>query len=181
MRVRRLTLKNFRGIENGEVHFSGNTLLVGGNNAGKSTVCEALDLVLGPERLYRRPVVNEHDFYKSRYFDNNRVPLEIRIEAVLLDISEEAERRFHNHLRRWNDAKSGFADDEQAGPQAGDAAETYWALPLVFIGRYDAGEDDFVGNTFFAHPIGVMKEEEEGRLLRQSAGSSQKRSSVAWF
>lgn len=54
MRVRRLNIANFRGIFHGEVDFAGHTLLVGGNNVGKSTVCEALDLVLGPERLFRR-------------------------------------------------------------------------------------------------------------------------------
>jgi putative ATP-dependent endonuclease of OLD family len=58
MRVRRLTITNFRGVSHGKVDFSGHTLLVGGNNIGKSTVCEALDLVLGPERLFRRPVVD---------------------------------------------------------------------------------------------------------------------------
>ena len=58
MRVRRLTIQNFRGVDLGTVDFLGHTLLVGGNNVGKSTVCEALDLVLGPERLSRRPVID---------------------------------------------------------------------------------------------------------------------------
>ena len=56
MRIARAQIKNFRGIQEGRVDFDGNTLLVGGNSIGKSTVCEALDLVLGPERMYRRPV-----------------------------------------------------------------------------------------------------------------------------
>ena len=62
MRVRRLSIKNFRDAAEGTIDFLGHTLLVGGNNSGKSTVCEALDLFLGPERLYRRPIVDEHDF-----------------------------------------------------------------------------------------------------------------------
>ncbi|MFC3118313.1 AAA family ATPase [Jhaorihella thermophila] len=60
--VRRLEIENFRGVRKGVVEFEGHTLLVGGNNAGKSTICDALELVLGPERSYRRPIVNEHDF-----------------------------------------------------------------------------------------------------------------------
>jgi putative ATP-dependent endonuclease of the OLD family len=161
MRVRRLTIQSFRGVATGVVDFAANSLLVGGNNVGKSTVCEALDLVLGPERLSRRPVVNEHDFYKSQYLGGDGAPLEIRLEASLLDLSEEAEHRFHNHLRRWNDVKGGFADEEQAGPEAGDAAGTCWALPVVFIGRYDPGEDDFIGNTFLAHPQGAVEQDAE--------------------
>ena len=64
--VRRLTIENFRGVHKGSVDFDGHTLLVGGNNAGKSTICEALELVLGPERAYRRPIINEHDFHAGR-------------------------------------------------------------------------------------------------------------------
>jgi predicted ATP-dependent endonuclease of OLD family len=51
MRVRRLTIRNSRGVSVGTVDFPQHTLLVGGGNVGKSTVCEALELVLGRERL----------------------------------------------------------------------------------------------------------------------------------
>lgn len=166
MRIRRLQIENFRGVKNGAVDFSGNTLLVGGNNAGKSTVCEALDLVLGPERLYRRPVINEHDFYCGRYLAEDSAPVEIRIEAILLDISEEAHRRFHNHLRRWSEKDGDFADGADAQPGAGDADGTCWALPVVFIGRYDPSEDDFIGSTFLAHPENAVEipDDEQDRL-----------------
>lgn len=38
-RVSRLSIENFRGIAKAELHFSGHTLLIGGNNVGKITVC----------------------------------------------------------------------------------------------------------------------------------------------
>ena len=41
--VGQLTIENFKGIKKGSVDFRGHTLLVGGNNAGKSTICEALE------------------------------------------------------------------------------------------------------------------------------------------
>jgi len=49
-----VTLGHFRGVRTGTVLLDGNALLVGSNSVGKSTVCEALDLVLGPERMFRR-------------------------------------------------------------------------------------------------------------------------------
>lgn len=150
MRVRRLTISNFRGVLEGVVEFTGHTLLVGGNNIGKSTLCEALDLVLGPERLGRRPVVDEHDFYQGKYVGPEGEPIEIRICAVLTDLSEEAEKRFHLHLRPWNEKDACFADE--GDPGEGEQTENPWGLPVVFIARYDAEEDDFVGNTFFDHP-----------------------------
>ena len=120
MRVRRLAIANFRGVSHGKVDFSGHTLLVGGNNIGKSTVCEALDLVLGPERIFRRPVVDEHDFHCGRYLAANGVPIEIRIEAILVDLSEEATRRFGGHLRRWNDQAGSFIDEGENGLDQAD-------------------------------------------------------------
>ena len=63
MRIARLKIENFRGIEKSELFFPGHTVLVGDNNTGKSTIIEAIDLVLGPERLSRYPVIDEHDFY----------------------------------------------------------------------------------------------------------------------
>lgn len=44
-----IKIKNFRGIKNADLTFGGHTLLVSGNNVGKSTVCDALDFVLGPD------------------------------------------------------------------------------------------------------------------------------------
>ncbi len=153
MQVRRLKIQNFRGVADGVVTFSGHALLVGGNNIGKSTVCEALDLVLGPERIYRRPVVDEHDFHNGRYIGADDTPIDIRIEAVLTDLSEEAQLRFRAHLRRWNDKTCAFVDDAPNGLAAADGADVKWALPLLFVGRYSREEDDFIGNTFFDHPV----------------------------
>ena len=79
--VRRLKIERFRGVADGSVTFPRRALLVGENNSGKSTVCEALELVLGPERLFRRPVVDEHDFFGGDYLDGEKNPIEIT-EAV---------------------------------------------------------------------------------------------------
>ncbi len=157
MRVRRLTIRNFRGIASGVIDFPGHTLLVGGNNVGKSTLCEALDLVLGPERLYRKPVVDEHDFFGGEYIGPDGAPVQIRIDAILVGIGDEAERRFKAHLRRWNDAVRVFVDETAEGPEGADAPGTMWALPVSFIGQYDRAEDDFIGNTFFSHPVSEVE------------------------
>ena len=149
MRVRLLEIDNFRGITKGRVVFQQHTLLVGGNNIGKSTVCEALELVLGLERLYRRPVIDEHDFSDGAYLDNEGDPREIRVRAVLTDLSDEQLRRFCVHVRRWDDEGLFFIDEEQNGLQAADGDGIVWALPIIFVGRYDRDEDDFIGDTFF--------------------------------
>lgn len=153
MQVQRVTLENFRGVKGGTVHLDGHSLLVGSNSVGKSTVCEGLELVLGPERMFRRPVVDEYDFYGGCYQEREGKLPEVRIEVVLTHLSDAAERRFGNHLRRWSARTSDFLDTV---PDAVENAETgEWCLPVVFLGRYDPQEDDFVGGTFFAHPESV--------------------------
>ena len=40
----------------------GHVVLVGDNNSGKSSVIEAIDLALGPDRINRVAAIDEHDF-----------------------------------------------------------------------------------------------------------------------
>ena len=158
MKVRQLEIENFRGFRAGTVVFADNTLLVGGNNVGKSTVCEALDLVLGPERTSRRPVVDEHDFHRSTYVDADKKAIPIIIRVVVLDLPDEARRRFGGHLRRWNDTDRSFVDNLENGAEHADDKGVTWALPVSFRARYDAAEDDFEADTFFEHPLPELDE-----------------------
>mgnify|MGYP000276763959 CR=1 FL=1 len=159
--VRQLEIENFRGVKKGTVGFQGHTLLVGGNNAGKSTICEALELVLGPERAYRRPIVNEHDFHAGDYLDNDGNPVYIKIDVVLLHLPDEMEKKLFSKTRPWSDAKGGFVDENGAEPEDADVCDIVRALPLTFIGYYDRKDDDFIGTTYFAHPVEEVSEDDE--------------------
>ncbi len=75
MRVVSLKIENFRGIREGFVRFGKHPVLVGDNNTGKTTLIEALALVLGRDRLVRE--LTEHDFYGS----NPQVPDRIKLVA----------------------------------------------------------------------------------------------------
>ena len=67
MKIARLVIQNFRGIKSAELYFPEHVVLIGDNNTGKSTLLEAIDLVLGPDRISRRPPIDEHDFYIGLY------------------------------------------------------------------------------------------------------------------
>lgn len=172
MKVRFLEIENFRGVQRGQVTFTGNALLVGGNNVGKSTVCEALDLVLGPERLFRRPAIDEHDFFAGRYIDGEGEPVLITVRAVLTGLSEEATRRFGNHLRRWDDQACAFIDEQVAAVDRADEDQVVWALPLLFRARYSREEDDFEADTFFDSPTRDAESLDEDQLASLGQGRS---------
>lgn len=150
MRIARIRIQNFRGVASGELYLNGHTALVGDNNSGKSTVLEAIDLVLGPERLSRRPVVDEHDFYASRYINKDGPPIEIRIEVVIVDLSDEQKRHFRDHLEWWDTVATQLL--EGPPPERTDDPTVTPALQAEFVGHYDEEEDDFTGATYFMSP-----------------------------
>src|SRR5690554_4588450 len=98
MIVSKLTIENFRGIRRAELEMSGHTLLVGGNNVGKSTICEALEIALSPDRQNRFPVVEEYDFYNAAYLDKEGNPIPFRIEVLLTNVTPTVERSCANYL-----------------------------------------------------------------------------------
>ena len=112
MRVINLKIENFRGVKSADLTFDRHTLLVGGNNVGKSTICEALDLVLSPDRLSRFPPVQEFDFYNASYLDaDGTIPVKIRIEVMLVDLSGEVERTCAAHTELWHVKEQRFSPD----------------------------------------------------------------------
>ena len=77
MKVALLSIENFRGIRSGKIQFRDHTVLVGPNNSGKTTIIEALALILGRDRLVRD--LTEHDFFGS----NPEAADRIRLSATL--------------------------------------------------------------------------------------------------
>jgi putative ATP-dependent endonuclease of OLD family len=149
MRVVRLNIKNFRGIKQCEIIFPGHTVLVGDNNTGKSTIIEAIDLVLGPERLSQYPVIDEHDFYAGHYIGEGG-PVCINVEVVVIDLNEDQQRHFRDHLEWWNTNTKKLI--EGPPPESIDEIGVVPALRLSFDAHYDEEEDDFVSKTFFLSP-----------------------------
>jgi putative ATP-dependent endonuclease of the OLD family len=155
MRVVRLIIANFRGIKSAELLFDGHTLMVGTNNVGKSTLCEALDLVLGPERLNRFPPVDEFDFYNATYLippvaeGEKPQPVPLRIEVVLIELSAEIDAKCGGNVEFWH-----LAEQRLLGPGEVAAANPPDVVPCLRIetlGKYDPDEDEFVAKTYFSH------------------------------
>ena len=71
------------------------------------------------------------------------------------------EKKLFSKTRPWDEAKGGFVDVDGAEPGDADGTDIVRALPLTFIGYYERKEDDFVGATYFAHPVEEIGEDEE--------------------
>lgn len=155
MKVVRLTIQNFRGIKSAELLFDGHTLMVGTNNVGKSTICEALDLVIGPDRLNRFPPVDEFDFYNAEYLTPaaeeeglERQPIPLRIEAILIEPGAEIDAKCGGNIEFWH-----VAEQRLLGPGELDAANPPDVVPCLrieTIGQYNPEEDEFEARTYFS-------------------------------
>ncbi len=161
--VARLTIENFRGIRHAVLDFDGHTLLVGQNNVGKSTVFEALELVLGPDRQARFPVVEEFDFYNAAYLNEKEEPVPIRIEVLLADVTPTIERASFNHLERWDPKTRTALGQGELAEVDGDGRK--WCLRLLTIARYNKEEDEFEASTYYAKSYDP-EDEDEGRVPR---------------
>ena len=151
MKVARLLVQNLRGVREATLFFPDHVVLVGDNNVGKSTVFEALDLALGPDRLSRHPKIDEHDFYLGSYVSPEGEPRkEIRVEVTVVGLNAEQQARFKDYIEWWNAATRSF----HGAPVEGvDHPDVHAAIRVSFVGFYDPEEDDFKGETYFSRSL----------------------------
>lgn len=150
MKVCQLKIENFRGIKNADLLFYHHTVILGDNNTGKSTVLEALDLVLGPDRVHRTPVIDEHDFYQGKYLATETTDApEIKIEATIVNLNDEQRNHFKDQLEYWDTVKQKMCTSAEEIK----AATAIEALRVTFIGKYNPEDDDFEGSTYYARSL----------------------------
>lgn len=150
MKVVRLSISNFRGVKKAELHFEGHTLLVGMNNVGKSTVCEALELALGLDRLRRFPPVEEFDFHNSRYLDKSVEPavaIPIEIEVVLADLNQELATKCSDQLERWHLTEKRLLGEGEI--DLADNPDVCECLRIKTVASYEMEEDEFKAKSVF--------------------------------
>jgi len=164
VRVSRLKIENFRGIKQSELNFYSHTLLIGGNNVGKSTICEALDLALGPDRQARFPVVEEYDFYNAAYLDDKEETIDIRIEVLLTDVTSTIRKSCATYLERWKPAERQLLGKGEI--DSVDGKNVQWALRLITVARYSKEEDEFQATTHYATAYN-REDEDDSRVSRQ--------------
>lgn len=107
MKVATLKIENFRGVRDGFVRFGKHPVLVGDNNTGKTTLVEALALLLGRDRLVRE--LTEHDFYGSCPQAADRIKLVATITDFPNDDPEQSSQWFREGraVVKWLDETTG--------------------------------------------------------------------------
>jgi predicted ATPase len=87
--LKKLTIRNFKAIQDMTIEFNQITILIGGNSSGKSTVFQILDFLKAAitfneiKNYFEYNEINFDDF-KSKYIKNNEEPIEIISEFVFM-------------------------------------------------------------------------------------------------
>jgi putative ATP-dependent endonuclease of OLD family len=171
MQIVQLRIRNFRCIRHADILPSQHNVLLGPNNCGKTTVLEALNLLLNPETTTRTFAVDENDFCDREYLPHEQreegaTPAaggdphdrQVYVEAVLAGLSDEDESMFHDVLVPWrpDERRVIEATDEGQDPFEGGAVP---AIRVFFEAWYDPEEDDFECATCFLRREGVHRDE----------------------
>ncbi len=191
MQISSIRVRNFRGLRNANLNLNVAQVFLGDNNTGKTTILEAVDLALGPDRLNRFPAVDEHDFHLGKYLpDEGELPIGQQIQegdfssfdrlfseenkttiAVLVqlnELSEEQKTAFGGRCEFVDEHTGQILEQGSIDDVDGDGVTD--CLRILFLGHYDAETDDFVGKSYYYKELLAGKADEVFKKAKQLIG-----------
>jgi hypothetical protein len=94
LKVSSVKIEHFRGIRSGFIKFGKHPVFVGDNNTGKTTLIEAMALLLGRDRMVRD--LTEHDFFGSHPGPVDRIKLVATLTDYPNDDPEQSSHWFRD-------------------------------------------------------------------------------------
>lgn len=157
MYVCQLCISGFRGISAATIIFGPHSVLLGANNVGKSSIIDALGLVLGRDRLVR--TLGDYDFFGGLPTPTSR----IRIEATLTGFEPDDPDKHHawfnakdGSIPLWWDGISAKTGERPAGSQL--------CTQIAFVARFDEENLEVEAIRFFVDGDGDPFEQDLVKL-----------------
>jgi len=141
MHITRLRISGFRGIREADVRLDQQSVMVGPNGCGKSTLIDAISLTLGRAKLVHS--LTEHDFTGSDPEPASRIKVIVTVAGFASDDPNEHDEWFRagRAVPKW------FGQD---GQEYAEAAEGLRLCANVgFCARFDREELDVVSLRYF--------------------------------
>lgn len=145
MRICQIQLRNFRGVKEGSIVLPKHAVLLGANNAGKSTIVEALALLFGREKMVRP--LSDWDFFGGRPTTDSR----FYIIGTVTDFPGNDPSAAPDWFIGDNAARPVWWHDQTStlSPDVDPPAETLLATQLAFAARYDEETCEFEKVRYF--------------------------------
>ena len=134
MKLLRLTIEGFRGIQQTKIEFGLHDVIIGPNGSGKSTIVDALSLVFGRTRFVRD--LTEHDFYGTCPGPASRIRIIATLGGFVGNDPEHHDIWFREGraVPKWFNFQTGAIEAEQS-----DVAQDLCAQ-IGFAARFDVEE-----------------------------------------
>jgi hypothetical protein len=141
MHIARLRISGFRGIREADVRLGEQSVLVGPNGCGKSTVIDAISLALGRTKMVRS--LTEHDFMGSDPAAATRIKIIVTIAGFASDDPEEHDTWFRadRAVPKW------LGKDGQEHAESG--VDRKLCANIGFCARFDRDELEVVSVRYF--------------------------------
>ena len=156
MYLAKLNISNFRGVSKADLKLSEHFILLGNNNSGKSTIIDAIGLVLGKESLVRN--IGDWDFFGGNPQPEDR----IIIVGLLTDFEfndESREKEWFNNINggipKWYNEETGEIFTNQ-----NEAQTLKLSVEIGFAARFNKEDLEFETIRYFASGITDPFEEE---------------------
>lgn len=169
MRIARLQIRGFRGIREADIRLPKTAVLVGPNSVGKTSIVEALALLLGRDGMVRS--LTEHDFFGSEPGPSDR----IKIVATIVGFRSPNP----DQIPEWFAMRRGGVP-KWFNPTTGEESATYKPAPfelaceIGFQARFDqenlevetlryfcddaASDDVFVEDAVVSVGLGLVRD-----------------------
>jgi len=131
MHVVHLEIHGFRGVTTLRIRFDKQTVVIGPNGCGKTTVVDALALALGRDRLVRQ--LTEHDFHGCDPTATDRIRIVATVAGFPNNTPDQSTQWFRDGraVERWWNPQTC-----QAAPEPGNGADEL-CVQIGFAARFD--------------------------------------------
>lgn len=139
MRIVQVKIKNYRCIKSILFNPTNHNIIIGRVNSGKTTLLNAISLVLDPDVSRRYRPVEDLDFFEGKTIDEKGKSIPMEIEATLSDCTEDEKNMFFEYWEPWDSVnKQLIADSDDISVL--DKPNNEFAFRIGFQAKYDLNE-----------------------------------------
>jgi putative ATP-dependent endonuclease of OLD family len=166
MFLSKLSIKNFRGISQSEFRLTEHFILLGNNNSGKSTIIDAIGLLLGKETLVKN--LGDWDFFGGDPKPTDRIKITGVLTEFLHNDPSKCKEWFNDvngGIPLWLDSATGAVYNEQ-----NDAKTLKLCVEISFAARFNKDDFEFETIRYFSAGVDDPFEEEALVTMRRDLG-----------
>ena len=148
MQIVQIKIENYRCIKNILFNPGNHNIIIGRVNSGKSTLLNAISLVLDPDVSRRYRPVDDLDFFEGKTLDENGEPIPMEIEVTLSDCTEDEKNQFFEYWEPWDSVNNNLITDSD-DISVLDNANNKFSFRIGFQAKYDLNEREIVHYWYY--------------------------------